>query len=63
MQTLKEKYPDDINRYIEEMSAYLAANGKTYQNYEAALLLWASRDQRKPAGSTRNYDYDEEDSL
>lgn len=65
MQTLREKYPDDLDRYIEEMSTYMAANGRTYQNCEAALVLWAARDTRKSKDSAdrRNYDCDEGESL
>src|SRR5699024_8095170 len=34
---LQAEYPDRLERFIEEMSRYLAANGKSYQNYAAAL--------------------------
>ncbi|MBQ3365215.1 MAG: replication initiator protein A, partial [Acidaminococcaceae bacterium] len=30
---LQAEYPDRLERFIEEMSRYLAANGKSYQNY------------------------------
>ncbi len=33
------------------MSRYLAANGKTYQNYAAALRIWAD-DEKKGAGTS-----------
>ena len=32
---LQTEYPDRLERLIEEMSHYLAATGKTYQNYAA----------------------------
>ena len=40
---LQAEYPDRLERFIEEMSRYLAANGKSYQNYAAALRIWAGR--------------------
>ena len=43
---LKEDYPDRLERFIEEMSRYLAANGKSYQNYAAALHRWAANDKK-----------------
>lgn len=46
-------YPGRMDGLIEEMSAYLAANGKAYQNCEAALRSWAEKDakQNKPVKS------------
>ena len=46
-------YPGRMDGLLEEMSAYLAANGKAYQNCEAALRSWAEKDakQSKPAKS------------
>ena len=38
---LQVEYPDRLERFIEEMSGYLADNGKTYQNYAAVLRIWA----------------------
>ena len=43
---LKEEYPDRLERLIEEMSHYLAASGKAYQNYAAALHRWAANDKK-----------------
>ena len=40
---LCKDYPGRMERLIEEMSSYLAANGKAYQNCEAALRNWATR--------------------
>ena len=44
---LQAEYPDRLERFIEEMSRYLAANGKSYQNYAAALRIWAGNDKKK----------------
>lgn len=47
---LKEDFRGRIDCLIEEMSAYCKANGKKYQNYEAALRSWAKRE--KSTGNT-----------
>ena len=44
---LKAEFPDRLERLIEEMSRYLAANGRTYQNYAAALRIWAGNDKKE----------------
>ena len=48
---LQAEYPDRLERFIEEMSRYLAANGKSYQNYAAALRIWAGNDKNSVAAS------------
>lgn len=65
LQALQEEYPEDLDRYVEEMSVYLKANGKTYHDYEAGIRKWAANDCRKNAASQpeRDYGYDGEDSL
>ena len=65
LHALQEAYPDDLDRYIEELSVYLKANGKIYHDYEAGIRKWAANDRRKTAVSwlERDYSYDGEDSL
>ena len=65
LHALREAYPDDLDRYIEELSVYLKANGKTYHDYEAGIRKWAANDRKKKAVSQpeRDYSYDGEDSL
>jgi len=65
---LKADFPGRADELIEEMSAYLAANGKKYQNYEAALRSWAKRE--KSTGNTAgskpgfpDYSCEEEESF
>ena len=57
--------PEELARYIDEMSVYLKASGKTYHDYEAGIRKWAENDRRKNAASQpeRDYSYDGEDSL
>jgi len=53
---LKEEYPDRLERFIEEMSEYMAAVGKEYANHAAAVRMWAGRD-RKGTGKKGIPDY------
>ena len=56
---LQAEYPDRLERLIEEMSHYLAASGKAYQNYAAALHRWAANDKKgsRKTGHPRLYLY------
>jgi hypothetical protein len=65
LQSLQEEYPEELARYIEEMSVYLKASGKGYHDYEAGLQKWAANDRSKNAASQpeRDYSYNGEDSL
>ena len=61
---LKEEYPDRLERFIEEMSRYLAATGKTYQNYAAAMQIWADNDRKGAARpGSPDYSFKEGESL
>ena len=61
---LQEEYPDRLERFIEELSCYLAANGKNYQNYAAALHRWADNDKKAaPKQGIPDYTYKEGESL
>ena len=53
-----------LERFIEEMSRYLAANGKSYQNYAAALRIWAGNDKKEaPKKGIPDYSCKEGESL
>lgn len=43
---LKGEYPDRLERFIEEMSEYMAAIGREYANHAAAVRMWAGRDKK-----------------
>ena len=61
---LKAEFPDRLERLIEEMSRYLAANGRTYQNYAAALRIWAENDKKDaPKQGVPDYTCKEGESL
>ena len=61
---LQAEYPDRLERLIEEMSRYLAANGRTYQNYAAALRIWAENDKKDaPKQGVPDYTCKEGESL
>lgn len=61
---LKAEYPDRLERLIEEMSSYLAASGKTYQNYAAALRRWADKEKQETSKKgIPDYSFKEGESL
>ncbi|MBQ7736871.1 MAG: hypothetical protein IJT62_03430 [Oscillospiraceae bacterium] len=61
---LRADYPCDLDRYIEEMSRYLSAHGRTYKNYDAAVRMWAANDKKQSADhGSADYSYEGEDSL
>ena len=60
---LQADFPDRLERLIEEMSRYLAANGKTYQNYAAALRIWADNDKKGAGTGLPDYSCEEGESL
>ena len=61
---LQAEYPDRLERFIEEMSRYLAASGKSYQNYAAALRIWAGNDKKEaPKKGIPDYSCKEGESL
>ena len=61
---LKGEYPDRLERFIEELSEYIAVYGKVYANHAAAVRMWAKRD-RKGTGKKGipDYSYKEGESL
>lgn len=44
---LKELYPHDFRRRIDQLSVYMKSSGKAYQNHFATICLWAERDGEK----------------
>ena len=61
---LKEEYPDRLERFIEEMSEYMAAIGKEYANHAAAVRMWADRDRKGAAKQgVPDYSFKEGESL
>lgn len=61
---LKAEYPDRLERFIEEMSCYMEASGKTYRSHAAALRIWAGRDKKgKPKKGIPDYSFKEGESL
>ena len=45
---LQAEYPDRLERFIEEMSRYLAANGKSYQTMPPPCGYGRGTTKRKP---------------
>lgn len=63
--SLEKEYPGRLQRFIEEMSCYLAATGKRYSNYAAAMRMWADNDRKGAASGNGipDYRYREGESL
>ena len=60
----RQSTPTGWKRFIEEMSRYLAASGKSYQNYAAALRIWAGNDKKgAPKKGIPDYSCKEGESL
>ena len=61
---LKEEYPDRLERFIEEMSEYIAASGNDYVCHAAALRRWLNREKKeKQKKGIPDYSYKEGESL
>ena len=61
---LEKEYPGRLQRFIAEMSRYLAATGKSYRNYAAAIRIWANNDRKGNATQgIPDYKYKEGESL
>lgn len=60
---LKRECPTKLDDLIEQMSRYLAANGKRYENYEAALLNWAAKDKANTKPGFPDYSFKEGESF
>ena len=61
---LQAEYPDRLERFIEELSQYIAATGKDYRNYAAAVRMWADRDRKGAAKQgVPDYSFKEGESL
>ena len=56
-EALRRDYPDTLQRFIEELSNYLSATGKSYANYEAGIRMWASNDKKTSAQHRDHEDY------
>ena len=47
LETLKNDFPDDYDKRIEKLSAYMKSTGKTYENHFATIQYWAEQDKEK----------------
>ena len=68
---LKDKFPVDYEKWIDNLSGYMKSKGKTYKDHYATILNWSRREneekQDKPKGKSNQfnefqqnqYDYDE----
>ena len=60
---LEKDYPGIWRDYIEQLSSFMASDGKTYQNHAAVIRRWMERDSKKRSTEVRTYSDKEEGSL
>lgn len=61
---LEKEYSDRLERFIEEMSQYIAATGREYKSHAAAVRMWADRDKKQaPKKGIPDYTFKEGESL
>ena len=53
MEKLKSEFPDDYEKRIESLSAYMASTGKSYKNHLATIRNWARRDKERETNRPR----------
>lgn len=64
MEELLSEYPANAERFVEELSEYVASTGKAYVNFAAAIRRWAANDKKgSPNGAFEEYVYSEEDDF
>ncbi len=47
LEGLKNDFPDDYDKRIEKLSAYMHSTGKRYENHFATIQYWAEQDKEK----------------
>lgn len=60
-QELRDLYPNEYQRMIDQLSTYMKSSGKIYQDHFATLLLWAEREEKKT--DSGRYDFEEGECL
>ena len=60
--SLKTEYPG-IDSLIEQLSAYMKSEGRTYADHAATLRLWMEREKGKTASKIPDYTHREGESL
>lgn len=59
MEKLKAEFPDDWEKRIERLSAYMASTGKSYKNHLATIRNWArmqkERDEKSRAAEVKQF--------
>ena len=52
MSKLKEEFPEDYEKRIENLSSYIASTGKCYKSHYATIRNWSRKEQPKQQTST-----------
>ena len=59
VEKLKKEFPNDWDKRIERMSAYMASTGKSYKNHLATIRNWArmqkERDEKSRAAEVKQF--------
>ena len=53
LENLKDIFPSDYEKRIENLSSYMASSGKSYDNHLATIKFWAEKDKNKQATPTQ----------
>ena len=53
LEKLKEAFPGDYEKRIEDLSFYIASTGKSYKSHYMTMLNWARMDQQRGKGQPK----------
>lgn len=63
---LSEKFPNDLEKRINNLSYYMASTGKSYKSHYMTIIAWARRDKEKTSIQNKPLDlnnvFDEKDN-
>ena len=55
---LSEKFPNDLEKRINNLSYYMASTGKSYKSHYMTIISWARRDKEKTSTQNKPLDLD-----
>ena len=63
LETLRQDFPGQAERYIEKLSAYMKQHGKQYASHEATIRKWIGEDKQKQPVYDYQHTYQEGECL
>ena len=60
LQKLKNEFPEDWERRIEDLSEYIASKGKKYKNFLATIRNWAKNEKKEVQPNAHTTENDEQ---